>query len=166
MKEHIIRDDQGNDWNLHLRRPLNDWEGDLLMDLLRRLNMVQPGAPEDEDSRVWEANLSGIFSVKSCCRLLMSNEGRINLIQTVWKLGMCSKVSFLLWLVYWGRVLAVDNLMKWGFSLENRCCMCCSELETNSHLFIHCQVALSVWAFFIDRFRRRVGFPPFNGVAA
>lgn len=73
MREHIIRGDQGTDWNLHLHRPLNDWEVDKMVDLVRHLDIAQLGALEEEDNGVWEADPLGFFTVKFCCHLLLPN---------------------------------------------------------------------------------------------
>lgn len=53
-----------------------------------------------------------------------------------------------------GKVLTIDNLMARGMPIPNMCSMCCSDTDLVAHVFLHCQVAHSLWSFFISRFRR------------
>lgn len=64
------------------------------------------------------------------------------------------KVAFLLWLVSMGKVLMIDNLMVRRMPIPNRCCLCCSNSEMVSHLFLHCLVAHSLCNFFMGWFMR------------
>ncbi|KAL7161431.1 hypothetical protein ACSBR2_041986 [Camellia fascicularis] len=49
-----------------------------------------------------------------------------------------------------GRNLTLDNLInliRHGHVLVNRCCMCCADVESVDHLFMHCPVASRLWGF-------------------
>lgn len=72
---------------------------------------------------------------------------------------MPSKARFLFWLIFWNRVLPVDDLMRRGFHMANQCSMCCSYTEVN-RLFKHCKVVLLIWSSFRSRFRRAWAVPP------
>lgn len=49
-------------------------------------------------------------------------------------------------------MLTHDNLMKRGFVMASRCCLCNCAFETVSHLFLHCPVSAELWGYFLDRF--------------
>lgn len=65
------------------------------------------------------------------------------------------KVSFFLWLAYWGRILTVDKIIARGILIPNRCLMCLMDEETLNHLLLQCPVALSIWNFFLSLFGRK-----------
>lgn len=67
---------------------------------------------------------------------------------------MPSKAAFLLWLIYFGKVQTVDNLMVRGIPLVNRCCMCYQSGKTMNHMFLHYLVAALIWYSGMGRFNR------------
>ena len=58
---------------------------------------------------------------------------------------MPPKVAFFAWEASWGKVLILDQLQKMGHSLENRCFLCLSEVETVDHLLLHCAKTRVLW---------------------
>ena len=50
-----------------------------------------------------------------------------------------------MWTATHSWILTLDNLMLWGLSLVNWCCMCCCNEEFVDHLLLHCPVAHSLW---------------------
>ena len=87
----------------------------------RRLN------PNLEDRVLWKETKDGIFSVKSLYSALVS---RI-IVQfpnsIIWSPYVPTKVGFFAWETSWGKVLTLDQLKKRGWTLANRCFICCAE---------------------------------------
>ena len=50
------------------------------------------------------------------------------------------------------QILTLDNLILWGHTLVNQCCMCCCNEETVDHLLLHCPVAHSLWVYMYQIF--------------
>lgn len=48
--------------------------------------------------------------------------------------------------------LTQDNLKKRSDQIVNGCYMCQQEIETNSHLFLHCKIASHIWCLFYSIF--------------
>ena len=42
-------------------------------------------------------------------------------------------------------ILTIDNLVKRGQSLANRCCLCCYDGESVDHHFLHCKFSHALW---------------------
>ena len=58
------------------------------------------------------------------------------------------RVSFFLWTIANDGILTIDNLVKRGQSLVNRCCLCCCDGVSEDHLLLHCKFSrLMVWSF-------------------
>lgn len=104
-------------WDLHLRRPLNNWELGSFCVLLSQFESVHLGNRGNEDLRCWNFDPGGVFSVESCYKCLKKLGAEAFTSRIVWKTKQPSKASFLLWLVYWGSMLTVDNLMRRGDSI-------------------------------------------------
>lgn len=64
MADHLIRGDGSHVWNLHLRRPLNDWEVPQVASLIELLEEVPMTAADMVDSRWWEGASNGCYSVR------------------------------------------------------------------------------------------------------
>ncbi|CAL1389140.1 unnamed protein product [Linum trigynum] len=43
-----------------------------------------------------------------------------------------------MWIVLHNRILTIDNLMKRGWTMVNRCNLCCRENESVFHLLVDC----------------------------
>ena len=52
---------------------------------------------------------------------------------------------FFAWEASWGKVLTLDQLKKRGWTLANRCFLCCAEEEFIDHILIHCTKARILW---------------------
>ena len=78
-----------------------------------------------------------MFDVRSYHKLLCGTFHRGFSLGGYW----CAKVpiwaSFFFWIEARDGILTIDNLVKRGQSLVNRCCLCCCEGETMNHLLLH-----------------------------
>lgn len=92
------------------------------------------------------------FSVALCFLAMMPFAPGSCQWKLIWKSPLPSKVSFLLWLAFKGKVLTLDRLMDRGIQLPNQCCMGLAQVELATHLFLHCPVVAMVWGFFLERF--------------
>lgn len=70
----------------------------------------------------------------------------------LWNHHIPSKISSLLWELWWDRAHMVDNLISRGLVIPNWCCMCMADGESLSHLFLHCSKGVALWVFFLVRF--------------
>ena len=50
------------------------------------------------------------------------------------------------------QILTLDNLILWGHTLVNQCCMCCCNEETVDYLLLHFLVAHSLWVHMLQFF--------------
>ena len=81
-----------------------------------------------------------IFSVKFLYNALDSRSAVQFPKSIIW--SPCElKWVFFAWKVSWGTVLTLDQLKKSGWTLANRCFLCCAEEESIDHILIHCTKA-------------------------
>lgn len=93
------------------------------------------GSPGEADSQLWVGDSSGVYLMTSMYALLSQQASTCRPVKLIWHLGMPSKAGFWMWLVCWGRILIVDNLMRRGVAMENRCNFCLSDCKMVRHLF-------------------------------
>lgn len=70
--------------------------------------------------------------------------------KNIWKAKAPFKVVCFTWLVAREACLTQDNLQRRGFLLCSRCLLCGRDLETNSHLFLHCPITSQLWQLFLN----------------
>ena len=76
----------GRDWEVHFRRPFQDWELEEVNRFLVHISAVK--VQEEEDSLVWKIERKGKFSVKSYYRSLKVENNPLFPAKEVW--GSCA----------------------------------------------------------------------------
>lgn len=139
-------------WNVHLRRNVQDWEQDQLLELLGFLYALRIEEVE-QDSLVWDCpRAKGKFSVSSFYGALAHEEAVVFPWRCVWVVGTPSKVAFFVWTAMLGRILALDNLIRCDHILVNWFCLYCGDAESVDHLLVHCPVASRLWMIVVATF--------------
>ena len=59
--------------------------------------------------------------------------------------GMTPKVNVYFWILLQNKVLTVDNLIKRGFIITNRCALCKNDGESVDHITLHCPFTRKIW---------------------
>ena len=113
-------------WNLRFSRGFNDWELDLIGDLL---TMLRFRISFEEESVFWKGGENGKFGVKEAYNLLIAP----------------NEFAFFFFFFTWGKILTLDRLQKRGWQLPNCCFLCGCEEETVNHIFLHCIVVRVLW---------------------
>lgn len=111
------------------------------------------GPREELDTWVWSLDAQGCFSIRSMYECHAIARLHHQPFPFIWRSILPSKYRFHLWLAYLNKVLTLDNLVKKGVQLVNRCSLGCQNMESASHLFMHCPFAFHIWGFFLGRFR-------------
>ncbi|RVW16223.1 LINE-1 reverse transcriptase-like [Vitis vinifera] len=99
-------------WNLRFSRDFNDWELDLIRDLLNMLRDFRISS--EEDSVLWKRGGHGIFGVKDAYNMLVVPNAFAFPIKCIWVDKVPTKVDFFAWETMWGKILTLDRLKKWG----------------------------------------------------
>ena len=123
-------------WSPRFSRPFNDWEVERLLVTIqgRRLNF------NFEYRVLWKETKDEIFSVKSLYSALDSRSAVQFPKGIIWSPCVPTKVGFFAWEASWGKMLTLDQLKKRGWTLANRCFLCCVEEES-----IDCTKARVLW---------------------
>ena len=130
-------------WNLRFIRDFNDWEVELVGELLQALRGVR--ITWEDDSVFCKGGGSGQFRVKDAYSWL-DRSMEVNFPKNkIWVGRFPTKIMFFTWEATWGKILTLDRLQKRGWQLPNRCFLCACEAESVDHLLIHCTVARELW---------------------
>ena len=65
--------------------------------------------------------------------------------ERIWCENVPKQVSFFLWTAANDRILTIDNLVKRGRSLVNRCCLYCCDGESVDYLLLHYKFYHTLW---------------------
>ena len=125
-------------WNLNFLRDFNDWELDIVGDLLHVLRGHRPSL--EEDLVLWRRGRNGQFKVKEAYSLLANPNDTVFPSRSIWVDRVPTKVAFFAWEATWRKVLTLDRLQIRGLQLSNCCFLCGCEEENVNHILIHCIV--------------------------
>ncbi|GKB30224.1 RNA-directed DNA polymerase, eukaryota, reverse transcriptase zinc-binding domain protein [Tanacetum coccineum] len=96
----------------------------------------------------WEfaGDASRRFSVKGMRSLISSSSQTASLPATRWNKVLPLKININTWRVLNGRMATRVNLDRRGIDLNSlRCPICDDDIETEEHLFVHCELARDTW---------------------
>ena len=130
-------------WSPRFSRPFNDWK---VEEMERFLVTIQGSL-----ILIWKIGCCGkrlrtrLFFVKSLYSALDSRSAIQFSKNIIWSPCVPTKVVFFAWEASWGKVLTLDQLKKRGWTLANRCFLCCAEEEFIDHILIHCTKARILW---------------------
>ena len=131
------------DWNLVFVRDFNDWEMDMVGDLLHTLRGHRPSM--EDDSVKWRQGRNGMFRVKEAYRLLDKPNATVFPARRIWVDRVPTKVCFFAWEAIWGKVLTLDRLQIRGVQLPNCCFLCGCDEENVNHILLHYLVTRALW---------------------
>ncbi|CAN1274683.1 Putative ribonuclease H protein At1g65750 [Linum perenne] len=103
---------------------------------------------------IWALDSSGSFSVKLLARELILHKflGCPDFpFERIWVRHVPTKVTGFVWKLAHGRVSTIDNLIRRGMIISNRCVLCGANAETIGHLFWSCPFTPHVWLHFSSR---------------
>ena len=83
------------------------------------------GEGEGDDTLTWKLTKTEVFDVHSYYKLLSGPLTELFPWECIWCAKVPKWVSFFLWTAARDGILTIDNLVKRGQSLVNRCCLCC-----------------------------------------
>ncbi|KAL6333218.1 hypothetical protein AAG906_028401 [Vitis piasezkii] len=135
-------------WNLIFLRDFNDWELDMVGELLHILRGHRPSL--EEDSVMWRRGRNGLFRVKEAYRLLDNPNDTVFPSRSIWVDRVPTKVTFFASEATWGKVLTLDRLQIRGVQLPNCCFLRGCEEENVNHILIHCIVARALWDIILE----------------
>ena len=98
-------------------RDFNDWELDMVGDLLHMLRGHRPSL--EEDSIFLRQGRNGQFRVKEAYSLLTNPNDTGFSSRSIWVARVPTKVAFFAWEATWGKVLTLDRLQRRGVQLPN-----------------------------------------------
>ena len=149
----LMRPDAGGpcEWNVTFGRDFNDWELDLVVEFFQLL-ASNTSTKEGPDGLRWKGRKDGVFASRSFYHLLIERSRVPFPWKGIWAVKAPPRVSFFIWTVTWGRILTCDNLMRRGYTMVGRCCLCCSDGETVDHLLLHCPSSHVLWSFLFRSF--------------
>ena len=106
------REGDGGCWEVHFRRPFQDWEVEEVTCFLGFLDLLK--VQEGEGTLCWKEDRRGIFSIKSYYCSLNGENNVVFPSKEVWGSHAPLRTCFFTWEAVWGKILTVDTLMKRG----------------------------------------------------
>ncbi|WKA03180.1 hypothetical protein VitviT2T_021306 [Vitis vinifera] len=140
----------GGGWEVHFRRPFQDWELEEVNRFLGYISAVR--VQEGEDFLVWKIERKGTFKVNSYYRSLKEDNNPLFPENEAWGSYAPLRTCFFAWEVVWGKISTIDMLMRRGWSMANRCNLCKENEETANHILIHCGKTRDLWNLLFSSF--------------
>ena len=100
---------------------------------------------DSPDLITWKWTANGLYSSKSAYDIQFLGSFCNFDAPAIWKSKAEGKHRFFAWLLVQGKLQTADNLLLKGIQCNTICCLCDQELESASHLCLHCCFAQQVW---------------------
>ncbi|KAJ9686999.1 hypothetical protein PVL29_015736 [Vitis rotundifolia] len=97
-------------WNLRLSRDFNDWELDLIRELLLLLRDFKISS--EDDSVLWKGGGHDTFRIRDAYNLLVAPNPIVFPKKRIWVDEVPTKVAFFVWEATWEKILTLDRLQK------------------------------------------------------
>ncbi|XP_026450839.1 uncharacterized protein LOC113350962 [Papaver somniferum] len=137
---------EGN-WNFIFKRNLAGVEVNIFAAMLLVIGSDPPALDSLPETRRWSPHSSGVFTVKTLYSKLIAESGMDNFPHYfIWKRPVPSKIYFLLWCLMHDKLNTIDMLQIKGVDIYNSCVLCGDDVESQDHIFLHCEIAHSVWS--------------------
>ncbi|KAL5168952.1 putative ribonuclease H protein [Glycine soja] len=135
-------------WNMVWRRNLFDNEVQLASNFIDHIHQIRVNNNLN-DTWVWGAESSGIFSTKSGYQVIkaeMVDEGQYLGFKKLWEIKLPPKALSFVWRLLWDRLPTKDNLIKRQIQVDDDLCpFCHNQPESASHLFFTCGKIMPIW---------------------
>ncbi|KAL9460155.1 hypothetical protein AB3S75_003373 [Citrus x aurantiifolia] len=101
----------------------------------------------DKDVWYWMADPHGLYTVRSCYRLLNNyvNAPSFGIWRKIWNLEVPSKVKVFLWRAAKNVLPTTDNLIWKRVEVMPICSLCNQQKETFVHALVNCVFAQTCW---------------------
>ena len=141
---------EGDAWRW--RRMLFAWEDELVGELRLLLHNVSLQVHR-VDRRVWRLETPSVYTVRSAYNFLSATThvDHVVPVSSLWHKNVPLKVVIFAWRLFRDRLYTKHNLFcRQVIAIDAQSCAGdCGEMETSSHLFLHCDFFGSVWIFII-----------------
>ncbi|KAH9763200.1 putative reverse transcriptase/RNA-dependent DNA polymerase [Citrus sinensis] len=128
------------------------WDYDVIRDIFNRRDselilQIPLSSRRASDEWYWLADSKGIYSVRSCYKLLDSiNEPPDSCIWCkIWKLEVPTKVKNFIWRAVANVVPTTDNLIQRRVEVNSICPICNASNESLLHILVKCPFAKTCW---------------------
>lgn len=104
------------------------------------------------DTLRWTETSSGQFTTKSAWNTIRETRPTQPIYRFIWSKYIIPTMSSFIWRLVHNWIPVDEICQKKGISLASKC-LCCSQVETLTHVFLFDQVAWEAWAFYARPFR-------------
>ena len=73
--------------------------------------------------------------------------------------GLTPKINIFFWILLQDKILTLDNLVKKGFIIINRCALCKNDYELVNYITLHCSFNKKLWDWVCDLLNMDWVFP-------
>ncbi|XP_050277754.1 uncharacterized protein LOC126719217 [Quercus robur] len=113
-----------------------------------------------EDKMCWKFVREKGFTVRDYYNLLVGPNDYCFPWKSIWKQKIPSRATLFVWTVALRKCLTIDNLRRRKVWILDWCYMCKCNGESVDHLFLHCLVAMDMWAMENNELVRQLSSPP------
>ena len=139
-----------------LTREIKQWNIAALKEvfplLVDTITLLKPSMTGRSDGVAWLGSRSGIYTTRSGYFAAAELEQQqtttaqtLDWKKLIWTGRTSPKIKLFLWKITQGALPTGANLQQRGL-LQHITCVRCGEVETESHLFLHCEYAEKIWS--------------------
>lgn len=105
---------------------------------------------DHDDFFTWKMTSGYLFSVSSTIKVMSPPIPHPPVWAKAWSKILIPKINIFFCLLLQNKILTLDNLMRRGFQLVNRCFLCLDDSESILHLSLHCPFTSNIWSIILN----------------
>ncbi|XP_026396060.1 uncharacterized protein LOC113290693 [Papaver somniferum] len=106
-----------------------------------------PEIGNGEDQMIWTGHISGKFVTSAAVERFGEKERKLVWSDHLWKSFLHHSIASNVWKLQQGVYMDDEEMIKFGYDMVYRCCMCQEKVDNVTHTLWQCKFSLEIWSW-------------------
>ncbi|XP_026459214.1 uncharacterized protein LOC113359857 [Papaver somniferum] len=112
-----------------------------------------PAISGEQEKLIWSGDIKGIYSTSAAVEKVRTKEPRIHWPDQIWKKFLHPGIDSNIWKIQKSVYVDGAKLIKKGYSLASKCCICQQDQDSMEHILWFCNFSKFIWKWLVAIFQ-------------